>query len=132
MSPPKLDIGAELLVVLTHEIEAGMYDDTIAELRAARTLKERREILRIAFTLARRVRGRRDGGAHHPRGAHQGDRVVSEAKRYTVDGGAHAGVVVVFKGAQPDEGSVLGMWGEPLAVAEIGRASCRERVSSPV
>ena len=50
MSPPKLDIGAELLVVLTHEIEAGMYDDTIAELRAARTLKERREILRIAFT----------------------------------------------------------------------------------
>lgn len=42
---------------------------------------------------------------------------MSEAKRYTVDGGAHAGVVVVFKGAQPDEGSVLSMWGEPLAVA---------------
>lgn len=43
--------------------------------------------------------------------------MIMEAKKYTVDGGTHAGVVVVFRGQQPDEGAVLSMWGEPLAVA---------------
>lgn len=56
MSPPTAkvtvtlaDVAVELLGVLAHEVEAGLYDDTIAELRAARTLEERREILKTTL-----------------------------------------------------------------------------------